>query len=187
MAVLLNIGELNGLRNPISNVNQESQNSLTMNSIIGDFNTGGIGNVLKGEIWNSEGQKLEQYMNALKKSSAMADKISMTINNAMGALAGAWDSRFGESIDDAYRDQIDRELTAAEAELASLEAQELDTTAARNLVNELRSLLSAIDNFLAVYSQQISALDSVMSDLGGDFGTTVKGITATAAWSFTPY
>ena len=186
MAVLLNIGELGGVNASVTKVNQESQNSSSMNNILGDFKTASAGNELKGKIWNSEGQKIQVFMDAMKKSQNIADRLAETISKAVNALMGAWDSRFGESIDDAYRDQIERELRAAEAELASLEAQKLDTSSARALVAELRSLLNAIDNFLAVFATEMSNLNSVESEVEGDFGSFVAGITATAPWNFNP-
>ena len=199
MANLVNKGELSGFNSAISTINQSAQSCNSVDSIIESFkNNGGI---LRGELWQTEGQKMETLMTALDKSKAAASLLSSAIASSINDLLAVWDSRFGDDVSDTYRDEVYANLVEARRNLEICQAY-LDSLpddsphlasaraardAAAAVVAELESLLAAIDAFLAVYNTVISNLDSVASDLDANFGSCVKGITATAPWNFKPY
>ena len=199
MANLVNKGELIGFNSAISTIDQSGQSCNSVDSIIESFkNNGGI---LRGGLWQTEGQKMETLMTALDKSKAAANLLSNAIASSINDLLAVWDSRFGDDVSDTYRDEVYSNLVEARRNLEICQAYldslpknsphyadaESARDAAAAVVAELESLLAAIDAFLAVYNTVISNLDSVASDIDGDFGSCVKGITATAPWNFKPY
>ena len=200
MAILVDLNELYSLQPAISGVEQGSGNSASIGNVIREFKASASGSILKGEIWKTEGQKLDIYITATEKSQSIGDKLVATLNSTISAIEGAWDSRFGASIKDTYRDEIASNLIVAEANLATceaylkslpdnsphLESARRAVAEAQALVNELRDLLAAIDKFLAVYNSEMSKLDNVISELEANFGNYVNQIIATDAWIFNP-
>ena len=200
MAILVDINELHGMQPAISGVEQGSANSASIGNVIREFKSSIGGSILRGEIWNTEGQKLDIYTTATQKSQSIGDKMVATLNSTISAIDGAWDSRFGTSMKDTYRDEVENNLIVAEANLAACEAylRSLPSNSphiesarraveeAQAIVNELRDLLAAVDRFLAVYNSEMVKLDSIINELESSFGNYVSQINATATWNFNP-
>ena len=197
----INKNELSQFSNAAIMVNQNGEESKSVGGVISSFRVRTEDGSLKGQIWQHEGAKLTQYMTALNKGASIASKISNAITNAIHDLMDVWDSRFGDEVNDAYRDDIQEELNKAQSNLDSLCAQasmfkdgsatkislSYSISAAQTAVNELKDLLAAIDTFIAEYNRVSSELDNLMEELESGFGSYVKSITATASWNFTPY
>ncbi len=197
----INKNELSQFSNAAIMVNQNGEESKSVGGVISSFRVRTEDGSLKGQIWQQEGAKLTQYMTALNKGASIASKISNAITNAIHDLMDVWDSRFGDEVNDAYRDDIQEELNKAQSNLDSLCAQasmfkdgsatkislSYSISAAQTAVNELKDLLAAIDTFIAEYNRVSSELDNLMEELESGFGSYVKSITATASWNFTPY
>ena len=200
MAIIVNKSELNGFGPAVSTVEQSGQGSNSVSTIISQFQSGSAG-VLSGEIWKQEGNKLELFMTALKKGTEAANKLAQMINQVINELMAAWDARFGDDIDDSYYDQLAEELARAEAELNAAKAavdqwpegsakrlEMLEALeAAQRAYDEALDLFNAFKKFLDVYNAAVSKLNNLASDLESDFGSTVKGMTASAVWNFSPY
>lgn len=200
MAILVDLNELHGMQPAISGVEQGSANSASIGNVIREFKSSIGGSALRGEIWKTEGEKLDIYTTATQKSQSIGDKMVAALNSTISAIDGAWDSRFGTSMKDTYRDEVENNLIIAEANLAECQAY-LDSLPkdsphipsairaveeAQAIVNELRDLLAAVDRFLAVYNSEMSKLDELISELDSGFGNMVNDITATSLWNFMP-
>ena len=190
MSVLINKSSFDTLCSSVtSNLNTDSTNASTINSnlelFIDNINAG----VLKGDMWNTIGQKYFEFSSIMQKRKNAADSFSATVSSAQSKIDGAWDSRFDNEIEDTKLEELENEIHQVESKISSLygslavadNKEMIDylnglIATEESILNELKDFLKALIEFLLVYQEVCNELTSAIDSNHTSFGSAASTI-----------